>query len=115
MEIRLKREHFVRTSTLKGFHYQSAKRWRVCEDYEIEPVPPGEWFRETPYGREFLGRTRIVSKYSSSRTDKWRKYDPVNDHPDLSLRELAGKIEDDDLKEGFLSAPWARRVLGHTS
>jgi tetratricopeptide (TPR) repeat protein len=32
-----------------------------------------------------------------------------------TLRELAQKIRDEDLREGFLSAPQARRVLGHTS
>ena len=31
-----------------------------------------------------------------------------------TLRELAQKIRDEDLREGFLSAPLVRRVLGHT-
>jgi hypothetical protein len=30
-----------------------------------------------------------------------------------TLRMLAGKIGDEELKEGFLSAPRVRRVLGH--
>jgi hypothetical protein len=30
-----------------------------------------------------------------------------------TLRMLAGKIGDEELREGFLSAPWVRRVLGH--
>jgi tetratricopeptide (TPR) repeat protein len=31
-----------------------------------------------------------------------------------TLRELAQKIRDEDLREGFLSTPLVRRVLGHT-
>jgi tetratricopeptide (TPR) repeat protein len=31
-----------------------------------------------------------------------------------TLRELAQKIRDEDLREGFLSAPLVRRVLEHT-
>ena len=31
-----------------------------------------------------------------------------------TLRELAQKIENEELREGFLSAPQVRRVLGHT-
>src|SRR5215211_5689684 len=32
-----------------------------------------------------------------------------------TLRELAQKIGDEELREGFLSAPQVRRVLGHTN
>src|SRR5215213_3351244 len=103
---RLSRDTFVRTRELKGLYNLGAAGWGVCEEYEIEEVPGDECFRKTPKGQEFVGTTRIMSKYSISRPDKWRYYDPINDTPDLFLK-FARLNEGDLLPSTILK--WVQR------
>ena len=47
----------------------------------------------------FLGRTHIAKRWDTRVVQ--------------TMRMLAGKIRDEELRESFLSAPRVRRVLGH--
>jgi hypothetical protein len=75
--------------------------WRVCQDYEIRD------YSESAFG------TYLQAKYSQQQGNKWTKYRPLQDTPDLFLR-FAKLYEKEPSNESALN--WARSygLIGYT-
>ena len=89
-------------SEWEGDTKRAIDRLREAEALAVKIGPPGElWQIRNRIGelRERRGE-REQARTAFSRAAQ-------------TLRDLAAKIKDEELREGFLSAPRVRRVLGH--
>jgi hypothetical protein len=72
MQRRVMRDDFDITNELMKSRNGDSNTWEVCEEYELR----GE--EEADYN--------VVPKYSITERSKWKRYKPLEDHPDLFLK-----------------------------
>jgi hypothetical protein len=75
---RIDRGDFVKASELQRRMASGTSSWEVCEEYELRE-PDKASHHEYP-------SFKIVPIYPPNRDDKWRRYHPIEDTPDLILK-----------------------------
>ena len=74
----LDRSAFVEARELHERSESATRSWQVCSEYELRK--PADKVRPD------YATFRVVPKYSRNQKDKWRKYYPLEDTPDLFLK-----------------------------
>ncbi len=75
---RIGRDDFAKAAELQRRSGSETRYWEVCEGYELRE--PDEAFLQ-----DFLS-SEVAPKYTLAREDKWRRYYPLEDTPDLFLK-----------------------------
>jgi hypothetical protein len=100
MQRRVMRDDFDITNELMKSRNEDSNTWEVCEEYELRGEEGADY--------------NLVPKYSIAERSKWKRYKPLEDHPDLFLK--FARLNTQDLHIDTI-LDWTQRygVLGDDS